>query len=560
MFSSIYKPALSLFALLSSRQKRGGVVCVIVMMTLALSEILAASLIVKMATEITAQSPDTQKLLFLCMLCLAVFVFKGGLALTDSFVQNRWIQKIILDFKGRLIRRYTKMSYEQHISAKSSDSLSVLYNDADVYMRIGLTSMGVLLSEMTVFFVLLGYLIYLQPPVTGVLIFIFSLLAIIFLKFLIPVFKEWGRVIQETVKGGYQAAILVLQSYKDILIFGKTDYFVDKYMHQSLLRAQVAVKSGVAQVIPRVVLEIIFIAFFVGLVSSFLWTGNDISELTAVLSAYLYAGFRLLPSMNRMAMQVNNIKMSEPSITRIVEEVTSPINENVYISEPDLKFEDAIYIEGLSYIYPGKKTPVLDGVSLDIRKGEFIGIVGETGSGKSTLLYILLGLLQPQKGSVLIDKAFHTNTHEWHNKIGYAAQDFQLVDGTIIENIAYGVPADQRDEKRVKQVVKDAQLEKFVAGLPEQLETHIGEKGLLVSGGERQRIALARALYKKPEVLVLDEATSALDLETEKSIMEAIKDLKDESLTIIAVTHRLDTLVHADRVIKINKGKIENGK
>lgn len=531
----------------------------VVMMTLALSEIFAASLIVKMATEITAQAPDTQKLLFLCMVCLAVFVLKGLLALGDSFVQNQWIQKIILDFKGRLIRRYTKMSYEQQISSKSSDSLSVLYNDADVYMRIGMTSMGILLSEMLVFFVLMGFLVYLQPAVTGVLIVIFSIMTIVFVKFLIPVFKEWGRVIQETVKGGYQAAILVLQSYKDILIFGKTDYFVDKYMHQSLLRAQVAVKSAVAQVIPRVVLEIIFITFFVGLVVSFLWMENDISELTAVLSAYLYAGFRLLPSLNRMAMQVNNIKMSEPSITRIVDEVTSPINESVYVSEPDLEFEDAIYIEGLSYTYPGKKTPVLSDVKLDIRKGEFIGIVGETGSGKSTLLYILLGLLRPQEGSVLIDKTFHTNTHEWHSKIGYAAQDFQLVDGTIIENIAYGVPEEERDEKRVRQVIKEAQLENFIADLPEQIETHIGEKGVLISGGERQRIALARALYKKPEVLVLDEATSALDLETEKSIMEAIKDLKDETLTIIAVTHRLDTLVHADRVIKINKGKIENG-
>ncbi len=558
MLSNIYKPTFSLFSLLSKEQKRGGAICLLIMLGLAISEIVAASLIVAMAAQMTSPEPDVQLLFVLSLTCLLVFVVKGGIALADSYAQSQWIQKLILDFKELLIRRYTKMSYAQQIQTNSSDSLSVLYNDADVYMRIGLTSMGILLSETAVFVVLLGFLVYLQPAISGVLILVFSLLGVVFIKGLMPVFKHWGAVVQETVKAGYKTALMILQSYKDILIFGKIDYFVQKYMDQSLLRAQVAVKAAVAQVIPRVILEIVFILFFVGLVVSFLSLGHDITSLTTVLSAYLYAGFRLLPSLNRMMVQVSNVKMSEASLNRLVAEITSPANESKYLSEPALLFDEAIAIRNLSFAYDGKDHPVLRDVNLTIQKGEFIGIIGETGSGKSTLLLIILGLLEPGRGSILIDHKFLPSSYEWHAKIGYAAQDFQLIDGTIEENIAYGVPKLVIDRERVNKVIKNARLDKFIESLPKQLSTHIGEKGVLISGGERQRIALARALYRKPEVLILDEATSALDLDTEKAIMEAIQELKDGSLTIIAVTHRLDTLKHADRVVKIEKGMISN--
>ncbi len=560
MLSKICSPVLSLFSMLTSEQKKGGIVCVAVMMVVAFSEIIAASLIVAIASQITSPDADPQLLVWLSVGCLVVFVLKGIISLTDSYVQNRWIQTLILDFKERLITRYTQMDYAHQVTMNSSKSLSVLYNDADVYMRIGLTSVGILLSETTVFFVLMCFLMYLQPVITIVLLGMFSILGLIFIKHLMPVFKGWGKTVQETVQAGYEAALLVLQSYKDILIFGKTDHFVTKYMDQSVLRAHVAVKAAVSQVIPRVSLEIVFIIFFVGLVLTFLWMGNEISSLATVLSAYLYAGFRLLPSLNRMIIQINNVKMSEASIERIINEMQSPHHKSVYASESQMTFNHKINVRNVSFSYPDKDKMVLDSVNLEINKGEFIGIVGETGSGKSTLLHLILGLLIPSNGDVLIDGKYVANSREWHSKIGYAAQDFHLVDGSIIDNIAFGVPPKKRNIERVNEVVKDAQLDRFISNLDNDLDTTIGEKGVLISGGERQRIALARALYPKPEILMLDEATSALDLETEKSIMDAVINLKDKDMTIIAVTHRLDTLKKADRTIVIEKGQITQDK
>ena len=234
----------------------------------------------------------------------------------------------------------------------------------------------------------------------------------------------------------------------------------------------------------------------------------------------------------------------------------------IWISSENLptvskKFNKNIEMKDVSFSYPGHDKNVLSNIDLIVKKGEFIGIVGETGSGKSTLLHLLLGLLLPKEGAVLIDEKYPANSHKWHSKIGYAAQNFHLIDGSIADNIAFGVPERKRDVKRINKVVKDAQIDRFVKALPNGIDTEIGEKGALVSGGERQRIALARALYQQPDVLMLDEATSALDLSTEKSIMDSVIKLKKKDLTIIAVTHRLDTLKAADRIIVIENGRIK---
>ena len=556
MISKIYKPAPALLSLITPEQKKGAILCLIVMLLLSFVEIVAASLIVMMAAQITSNNSDTDSLAFLAIICLVVFVAKGAIALYESYVQNKWTQALILDFKERLIRRYMGMDYAHQVTLKSGDSLSVLYNDADIYMRIGFTSMGILFSEASVFIVLMCFLFYMQPVITLVLLGMFSILGIIFVMRLIPVFKKWGKTVHKVVQAGYKAALQILQSYKDILIFGKSDHFISIYMEQSAIRAQVAVKAAVSQVIPRVSLEIVFISFFTGLVLSFLWLGNDIASLTAVLSTYLYAGFRLLPGLNRMVIQVNNIKMSEASIDRVVTELSSNYHKGVYLSNSDLSFNNEIVVSGVSFSYPESDKITLKDVDFKIQKGEFIGIIGETGSGKSTLLHLLLGLLLPSYGEILIDGKYPANSIEWHSKIGYAAQNFHLIDGSVAGNIAFGVPVKEYDYELIDKVIKDAKLDRFISSLPDGINTEIGEKGALISGGERQRIALARALYQQPEVLMLDEATSALDLETEKLIMNAIVELKKSDLTIIAVTHRLDTLKMADRVLVVDNGCI----
>ena len=193
---------------------------------------------------------------------------------------------------------------------------------------------------------------------------------------------------------------------------------------------------------------------------------------------------------------------------------------------------------------------------MTLKKGDFIGIIGETGSGKSTLINLFTGLLKPSEGKIEVDGLnIFSNLSEWHKKIGYVPQSIYLMDDTIKKNIAFGLREDDIDDNSVKQAVEKASLSEFLKNLPNGLDTIVGEKGIRISGGQQQRIGIARALYRDPEILILDEATSSLDQSTEKKIMDSIQFLKRKK-TLIIVTHRLSTVDKCDKIFFINEGKI----
>ena len=193
---------------------------------------------------------------------------------------------------------------------------------------------------------------------------------------------------------------------------------------------------------------------------------------------------------------------------------------------------------------------------MTIKKGDVIGIIGETGSGKSTLINLLIGLLKPSEGKVEVDELnINLNLPEWYKKIGYVPQSVYLTDDTIRKNIAFGLRENDIDGDLIREAVEKASLNKFLNSLSDGLETIVGEKGIRLSGGQQQRIGIARALYRDPEILILDEATSSLDQSTEKKIMRSIQYLKRKK-TLIIITHRLSTVENCDKIFFIDKGKI----
>jgi ABC-type multidrug transport system fused ATPase/permease subunit len=221
-----------------------------------------------------------------------------------------------------------------------------------------------------------------------------------------------------------------------------------------------------------------------------------------------------------------------------------------------LKFQKEINIINLSFSYPTRKEFLLSKISLTIKKGDFVGVIGETGSGKSTLINLLTGLLKPTEGKVEVDELnINENLKGWHKKIGYVPQSVYLTDDTIRKNIAFGLLEDNIDNNLVQQAVEKASLSQFLDSLPNGLETIVGEKGIRLSGGQQQRIGIARALYRDPEILILDEATSSLDQSTEKAIVESISFLKRKK-TLIIITHRLSTVKNCDKIFCVDKGKI----
>jgi ABC-type multidrug transport system fused ATPase/permease subunit len=274
------------------------------------------------------------------------------------------------------------------------------------------------------------------------------------------------------------------------------------------------------------------------------------------LALFSVAAFRLMPSVNRVLGAVQTLRYSLASINALYEEFKladpGPAVHNI----DGTAFQHDICLIGINYTYPNSVAPVLNGLSITIQKGESVGFIGPSGSGKSTLVDVILGLLPPSTGQVAVDgQDIQQNLRHWQNQIGYVPQSIYLTDDTLRRNVAFGVPNEQIDDVAIQSAIQAAQLDGFVANLPDGLETLVGERGIRLSGGQRQRIGIARALYHDPAVLVLDEATSSLDTATESDVMQAITTLQGTK-TIIMVAHRLSTVKQCDRLYQLGQGRV----
>jgi ABC-type multidrug transport system fused ATPase/permease subunit len=289
---------------------------------------------------------------------------------------------------------------------------------------------------------------------------------------------------------------------------------------------------------------------------------NDAAHAVAVLSVFFAASTRIAPAILRIQQGSLTIRGSLGSALptlQLIDELgsVSPI-ENVEdcVTTSHIGFDPKVIISDLSFTYPNSLKPALDCVSLEIQPGTICAFVGPSGAGKTTLTDVLLGILEPSSGSVIISgEAPEECIRNWPGALGYVPQDVLVTNGTIRENVALGFPSNVATDELVLEALSVAQLLPFINESPEGIDSHVGDRGTRMSGGQRQRLGIARALFTKPKLLVLDEATSSLDGETESNISDALRNLKGE-VTVIIIAHRLSTVINADLVVYIDKGKL----
>jgi ABC-type multidrug transport system fused ATPase/permease subunit len=263
----------------------------------------------------------------------------------------------------------------------------------------------------------------------------------------------------------------------------------------------------------------------------------------------------VLPSINKVVNSKQTLKVSRSTIETIHHDLDLPIVLNSKTENSSFQFESVV-VDSLNFKYEQSENLVLADINLKIHSGEAVGFVGQSGSGKSTLIDVMLGLLTPLSGSVFVNKQEVSGIkNDWQKTIGYIPQTIFLMDDSLRRNIAIGIADAETDELAIQEALKSAQLEDFVASLPEGLDTVVGERGVRLSGGQRQRIGIARALYHRPSVLVLDEATSSLDAETEHGVMQAVRALQGDK-TVLIVAHRLSTVEYCDRLYRLDAGRI----
>ncbi len=362
-----------------------------------------------------------------------------------------------------------------------------------------------------------------------------------------------GQRIQELQQG--------LGGVKEAKLLGRESGFLAKYEEHNAESARVEQFQATLQLLPRLWIELLAVTGLATLIITMLMQGQAAASIVPTLGLFAAAAFRLMPSAYRVLGAVQNLPYGMPVIKMLREELklTSELPANAEASvnsQVANSFKNYIRLVDVDYMYPSSSEFALKGLNVSIRKGDSIGFVGPSGSGKSTLVDIVLGLLTPTSGEVQVDKKnIQTGLRSWQDQIGYVPQSVYLTDDTLRNNVAFGIPSDQIDEGAVARAVQAAQLDTFVANQPHGLDTVVGERGVRLSGGQLQRIGIARALYHDPSVLVLDEATSALDTLTEKGVMDSVEALQG-SKTLLIVAHRLSTVEHCSRLYQLDRGRV----
>jgi ABC-type multidrug transport system fused ATPase/permease subunit len=500
-------------------------------------------------------SLDKSQLIQLAVgLIFAVYVLKNVFLAASTWIQRGFLTRVTSRIAARMLEIYIRQPYAFHLR-KNSSTLIRNTQDASMLVAAGIEPMLTILTEGLIAVALFTVLVIVEPLGTICVIGLLLFATFIFQRFFDQKLQRWGTQRQIQKGSIIQTIQQSLGAVKDVQVLGREEWFVNEHRARQALDANLLRRINTVQAVPRLWLEVMAMAGLAGLVAIMLATGKDIDKIIPTVGLFAVTSFKVLPSINKLVSSKQTLKVSRSTIETIHRDLDLPISSNLPNQNVSFEFENVV-VDQLDFKYEQSENLVLSSVNLRIQTGEAVGFVGQSGSGKSTLIDIMLGLLEPQKGSVLINgQTIEKLKQSWQKAIGYIPQTIFLMDDSLRRNIAIGIADTEIDEVAIHEALKSAQLEDFVASLPEGLDTVVGERGVRLSGGQRQRIGIARALYHRPSVLVLDEATSSLDTETEHGVMQAVQALQGDK-TVIIVAHRLSTVEYCDRLYRLDAGRI----
>ena len=505
---------------------------------------------------------NDQVIILMIALFALIYVIKGlYLALLASMISN-FVFGVKVSINKRLMQYYINVPYEFHLKNNSSSLIRNITIEARTLVFHTLIPLLVIATESLVIIAFMIFLVWLEPLGTVIVVSLLLLSGLLFQGLIKNFMEEIGTTRLHADGLIVQKAQEAIGGIKDIKVLLKEDAFMEHFSKYNLLSAEADAQHYTWSQFPRMYLETIGVVTLSVLLLFLTINSANSAQVIPTFGLFALAAFRLLPSANRIMISFGHLRYSSSVIGNIEQQLNDakllPIHTtNEYEISNSLSFVKSIDIQNISHSYDSE-TISLHNISISIKKGESIGIIGKSGAGKSTLVDVILGLLAPTSGAIAVDgNSIYENLIGWQQIVGYVQQDVFLLDDSILKNIAFGIHEENIDYERMYQVVNETQLDDFVNALSEGLNTQLGERGLRLSGGQKQRIGIARALYHKSSVLVFDEATSALDTETETEIMSEISNLKGDQ-TIIVIAHRLSTLKHCDRILELSKGSIVN--
>jgi ABC-type multidrug transport system fused ATPase/permease subunit len=372
-----------------------------------------------------------------------------------------------------------------------------------------------------------------------------------------------ARIGKERLKANQKRFTIVSEAFgaaKELKVGSLEKAFLDRFSNPAKILARHSAIAGAISQLPRYALEMIAFGGMLLLILYLMVQKAIFVNILPLIALYAFAGYRLLPAFQQIYGSITQLKFVSPSLDAIHNDIKNLAPKISQKDKKNIPLNNAIELKNLHYQYPNTSRTTVKDININIPISSSVGIVGTTGSGKTTIIDIILGLLQPQKGSLEVDNIIidKNNCDAWQRSIGYVPQEIFITDDTLEANIAFGVDKNEINQDNIIQAAKIANIHDFVMkDLPQKYQTTVGERGVRLSGGERQRIGIARALYRDPKILILDEATSALDNLTEKLVMENIRNLGDKK-TIIMIAHRLSTVRDCDIIFYLENGEIKD--
>ncbi|MCH2154287.1 MAG: ABC transporter ATP-binding protein/permease [Phycisphaerales bacterium] len=502
---------------------------------------------------------DRSFLIMAGVVVLALFLLVNLVNALSLWAQARFAWMRSFSISRRLFESYLNRPYRFFLTRNSADFTRNIYQEVRQIVTGLILPSVILLSKLISIALILLLLIYINWAVSiGLAILFAGTYALVFLvsrkalaqigKRIVAANEECYRVTNEAFGGIKEAKLGALENA-----------YVNAFSPPGHMVARMSSRRIVIAGTPRYLLESVAFGGMLAIVLILLGTSKGVSEIIPTVSVFAMAGYRLMPALSQVFVAVANIRSSTASLDVVATDLNED-SSNFSDSEPSnpVPFKDEIVLDDVSFEYDQNNARVLDGINLKIKRGDSLAIVGPTGAGKTTLVDILLGLLEPSTGTMKVDDNVISRSHlrGWQQELGYVPQHIFLSDNSIAKNILLGTGNTAPDQERLAQAASIAGIHEFIMNdLPNGYATHVGERGVRLSGGQIQRLGIARAIYANPSILFLDEATSALDTKTEQSVMAGIQSESDNR-TVVIIAHRLSTIRFCDRIIVLEKGRI----
>lgn len=496
---------------------------------------------------------------FLLILFVAVFVIRCCLTLIIGLYRSKLCKNINDYLSNSMYRNYLYQDYSFFLENNSSKLISNIIIEVEKFSYRVVDAMLIILTELFIVVAILSFLLFNYFNASFALASVIGIIFILFNKFYKSKFKKLGEIktYHDSEKiNDLQKSFYVIQNIK---LDSLENFFSKKFKKNNKAASDSYFLLQFFAEIPKPLIELsVLLVIFIIMYFAYYYLSFSKSDILIMIGIYGVAMFRLLPSCNRILNCTNQVRYYFSTIEMVSNEIQKKEKkqiENDKKSAVVFSFKNSIDFQDVVFSYPNSEKKILDKINFKIKKNEMLGISGISGSGKSTFLNLLTCLLKPSSGFISVDKKPIEEIYSsFQKKISYVPQKIYLTDESLINNVIFGQDTDDYNYQSFWECIEQSNLTELVESLPEKENTIIGERGSRFSGGQQQRLGIARALYKKPEIVIFDEATSGLDKTSEEEILKSLNNLKNKT-TVIIVSHNSRLLSYCERVVKIQNGK-----